>query len=98
MRILLIQLLFKSLEEVKFPASSNDYNIRWSDIFAGMNLLLVMEGTIFLPMQILLIQLALFKSLEEVKFPASSNYYKVASLKVKEKLQGLYVFHNNLDC
>jgi hypothetical protein len=50
-------------------------------------------------MQILLIQLALFKSLEEIKFPASSNnYYKVASLKVKAKLQGLYVFHNNLDC
>jgi hypothetical protein len=58
-----------------------------------------MEGTVFLPMQILLIQLALFKSLEEIKFPASSNnYYKVASLKMKAKLQGLYVFHNNLDC
>jgi hypothetical protein len=50
MRIPLIQLLFRSLEEIKFPSSSNDYNIKWSGIFAGMNLLLVMEGTVFLPM------------------------------------------------
>jgi hypothetical protein len=38
MRIPLIQLLFRSLEEIKFPSSSNDYNIKWSGIFAGMNL------------------------------------------------------------
>jgi hypothetical protein len=53
MQILGIQLaLFKSLEEIKFPASSNHYNINWSSIFAGMNLLSVMEGTIFLPMRV----------------------------------------------